>query len=264
MTEQIEVLNMRVSYFLPVLECERRRWPARSCLSVLRRGGELGWMSRNCNEAERDEGSGIEMLERPLPPPPPHHLPPNPRSDSCSSSWSVDQNHYKPEHPGVFGPSLISHLSTATLRQSRLCLCLCFAQWKKTRVQQRSESSVRPVCHRQSDGRVNVLRQPNPDKHAQQTNPDLQISREQTPKMTQTVSKIFKRNIQLTNWSDHAGNDWLTSALKKCSQMSPKTSASLMGVWAFYLFYMFKNVSLKQEIYHNITLKVLITWCNLM
>lgn len=129
---------------LPVLECERRRWPARSSLPVLRPGGELGWMSRNGNEAERD---------------------------GCSSSWSVDQNHYKPEHPRVFGPSLISHLSTATLRQSGLCSCLCFGQRKKIREQRRSESPACPVCHRLSDGRVNVLRQPNPDKHTQQTTP---------------------------------------------------------------------------------------------
>lgn len=192
---------------LPVLECERRRWPARSSLPVLRPGGELGWMSRNGNEAERD---------------------------GCSSSWSVDQNHYKPEHPRVFGPSLISHLSTATLRQSGLCSCLCFGQRKKIREQRRSESPACPVCHRLSDGRVNVLRQPNPDKHTQQINPRPANHPRTNSQNDADGFKDFKKKYTTDkNWSNDAGNDWLTSALKKWNQTSPKTSASLMGGLSF-------------------------------
>lgn len=53
------------------------------------------------------------------------------------------------------------------LHVSRGCVCV-YVLIREQLEQQRSES---PVCHRRSDGRVNVLRQPNPDKHTQQTNP---------------------------------------------------------------------------------------------
>lgn len=67
-----------------------------------------------------------------------------------------------------------SHISSFSSYFTSVEVVFVFMFWskkKKIRVQLEQQRSESPVCHRRSDGRVNVLRQPNPDKHAQQTNP---------------------------------------------------------------------------------------------
>lgn len=51
--------HWEVKVALPVLEAEQHIWPASFALSFLLNGSSLEGMSRNCNEAEREQGSRI-------------------------------------------------------------------------------------------------------------------------------------------------------------------------------------------------------------
>lgn len=178
-----------------------------------------GWAG-NRNEAERDEGS---------------QNPPPPRSDGCSSSWSVDQNRYKPNIQGCS-----AHISSVYSYFTSV-----FMFWSKKK---RWESHV---CHRRSDGRVNVLRRPKPDKHTQQTNPSP--ANHPGTNSQNDCFKDFKKKYTTDNL--------IKSRRERVTHICREKVESDVGQDVGFsrpLVCFILNVSRKQEIYplsaHNLTL----------